>query len=223
MPGSALARAASPVPDHQLFQRVGAACDRHQQRLAGTGDVRAHSRCPLDVRCDQPQAAAVALRGQGRGAEREVERRAESVRGNAARQPHGPPDVLVVNRAVGQRDPTAHRRRKPARPLAACHEINDPGRVQPPVPVERDLVDLARTEPTADEDGRGLHLRQLVVADDVGGNLAYGPLGAQRRGVPLVGSQLAQQCQELGTLLPRKWHQVRPGHGASSSPRVSAS
>lgn len=62
---------------------------------------------PVEVGGDNPQAGAVPLRRQDRGAQGEVECGAESVWRDFAGEPERSADVLVVDEAVGQPDPAA--------------------------------------------------------------------------------------------------------------------
>ena len=92
-----------------------------------------------------------------------------------------------------------------------------------PVAGQGDLVDLAGAEAAAQEGRHGRGFRQFVVADDVGGDVADPPVGAQGRGVPLGRGEFAEQRQQVGALLLGERHQVGLAHEASSSSRVRAS
>jgi hypothetical protein len=141
------------------------------------------------------QAFRVLLGGQGGCAEGDVEHRGQAVYRDGARQVQRPPDVLVVDHAVGECDAPAEPLGEPAGSQVPRNEVDDRRGLKVSVPLECDRVHGIDPQPSADEGANRGGGGQFVVADDVGGDLADPPPGAQGGGVPLLVGQILEQSE----------------------------
>lgn len=204
----------------EFVEGLGSTRDRQQHGLTRPAHVGAVTASPVDVGCGQSQSSGVLLGRQNGYAEGKVEDRHQAVGRDRAGQAESPPDVLVVDRAVSQRDPTAKARWETAGPQVARDEIDDGSRLEILVPLQGDIVDPAAAQATAHQGADQTGNRELVVADDVRGHVTHPPLGAQRRRVPLLSTQLLQQSQQISALLLGQHHQIRLAHDPFTWARV---
>jgi ABC-type bacteriocin/lantibiotic exporter with double-glycine peptidase domain len=193
---------------------------RQDQRLARPLDDRAVPAAPADVGRDQGEPPDALLRPDRPGGRPELQRLAQPVLGDLPRQPERSPDVLLVDQAVGERDPAAEAGGEPARALVRPgHGDQLLGGVAG-VRGHAEVVRAPRAQPgaqhAADQPGPG----QLVVAEHVGDHLAHGPLAAQRGRLPLLVAEPLEQVDEVGALGGGQVHGVDGGAHARSTDTV---
>ena len=132
---------------------------------------------------------------------------------DVAEEPHGPPDVLVVDHTVHQRDPATEPGRQTPRPQVVFEDLDQLLGAVPGVVGHADRVDPAWHEPTAGVAAQEATRVELLVADHVRDDVAHRPLRAQRRRRPLLRGELAQQRRQVRPLGVGKGHEVA-GHQA---------
>jgi hypothetical protein len=128
--------------------------------------------------------------------------------------------VLVVDRAVHERDHSAETRGEPLRLEVIAEKLKQLSRAQCPELVDAHLV--GAHDPAFRESLQQPHGAQFFVADHVCGDVFDGPPGTKAGRVPLLRCQGGQEIGEVGPFGAGHSHQVAFGAGFARDLRHGA-
>ena len=192
----------------ETFERVAAACHRHQHGLARTPHLGSNAVRPVEVGRHQAQPLRAACTSDRRRGEGEVQRDAKPPIIDRAWQTERSADVLLMDHVVGEGDASAEPRRQPMRFGVRSDQRDQVRRSVVGVVVDAHLVDPVDPQPTLEETANQRAAAQFVEADRMRGDLADVPPLTQRRRLPLLRRQRLEKCGEIFALASG---QVQPG------------